>query len=60
MVIEEKKPLRKQGRQRGQRTQKMASFRLDNDLEDWLNSQPNKGRYINTLIRADLEAHTGK
>lgn len=38
----------------GQKSQKMMAFRVDNDLLDWLNSQPNKGRYINDLIRADM------
>ena len=37
----------------GQKSQKMMAFRVDNDLLDWLNSQPNKGRYINELIRTD-------
>lgn len=34
-------------------TQKMMSFRLDNDNALWLDSIPNKGRYINELIRID-------
>lgn len=34
-------------------TQKMMSFRLDNDNILWLESLPNKGRYINELIRID-------
>lgn len=34
-------------------TQKMMSFRLDNDNALWLDSQPNKGRYLNDLIRLD-------
>ena len=55
MTQTEKQPLRKQGRQRGTRTQTPTAFRLDNDLIEWLNSQPNKGRYINNLIRADME-----
>lgn len=44
----------KQGRKANVRTQKMMSFRLDNDLAEWLNAQPNKGRYINLLIRKDM------
>lgn len=52
---EEKERVRKSGIKHGTRSQKMASFRLDNDLELWLNSQPNKGRYINELIRKDRE-----
>lgn len=34
-------------------TQKMMSFRLDNDNALWLESLPNKGCYINELIRID-------
>lgn len=48
--------IRKEGIKHGTRTQKMCSFRLDNDLELWLNSQPNKGRYLNDLIRGDRDA----
>lgn len=40
----------------GTRGQKPMNFRLDIDLEDWLCSKPNKGRYINDLIRADMES----
>lgn len=46
---------RKAGRKRGEITQKMVTFRLDSDLLTWVNSQPNKGRYINNLIRSDYE-----
>ena len=38
---------------RGEKSQKLIAFRADIDLLEWLNSQPNKGRYINNLIRAD-------
>lgn len=34
----------------GERSQKMASFRCDNENFEWLNSQANKGRAINQLI----------
>lgn len=34
--------------------QKMFSFRLDCKLLRWLNSKPNKGRYINDLIAKDI------
>lgn len=56
---EEKERVRKAYAPKGQRTQKMMSFRVDNDLEEWLNQQPNKGRYINDLIMADWERHRG-
>lgn len=39
----------------GSRSQKTMSFRLDNENAEWLNQQPNKGRYINELIKADRE-----
>lgn len=38
---------------RGVVTQKMMSFRLDNDNALWLETQENKGRYLNDLIRLD-------
>lgn len=34
----------------GERSQKMISFRCDNENFEWLNSQANKGRAINRLI----------
>lgn len=46
----EKQP-RKKYNAAGERGQKMMAFRLDLDLEGWLNKQANKGRYINDLIR---------
>ena len=55
--MEEKKERsqeRKKYAKAGTRTQKMLSFLLDNDLREWINSQPNKGRYINNLIRENL------
>lgn len=38
---------------KGERGQKMFSFRLDNENAKWLQMQPNRGRYINELIAAD-------
>lgn len=46
----EKEKVRKGGQIQGVRTQKMMSFRVDNDLIDWLNECPNKGRLINQLL----------
>lgn len=60
LKIVEKERLRKAYAKKGERSQRIMSFRLDNELEDWLNQQPNKGRYINNLIRKDLEITTGK
>lgn len=55
MEKNEKSQERKKGRVNGSRTQKVYSFRLDGDLIDWLYRQPNKGRYLNNLIRDDME-----
>lgn len=55
---EEKVRVRKE-RATGERTQKMMTFRVDNELLDWLESQTNKGRYINNLIKADKERQAG-
>lgn len=38
---------------RGMVTQKMMTFRVDNENAAWLESKPNKGRYINELIARD-------
>lgn len=46
----EKEKVRKGGQTQGVRTQKMMSFRVDNDLIEWLNECPNKGRLINQLL----------
>lgn len=53
---EEKKQMRKKYAAAGERGQKMVSFRLDNDLAEWLNSKSNKGRYLNNLIRENMNA----
>lgn len=39
---------------KGERTQKMMSFRVDLEVWAHLECQPNKGRYINELIRRDM------
>lgn len=44
--------VRKAYARKGERSQVMMSFRLDNENAEWLNQQPNKGRYINELIAA--------
>lgn len=54
---EDKKQERKKGRVNGSITQKVYSFRLDGDLIEWLYRQPNKGRYLNNLIRDDMEKY---
>lgn len=55
MEKQEKELVRKGGNAKGVRTQKMISFRLDNENEEWLQQQQNKGRYINELIKKDKE-----
>ena len=49
----EKEYVRKAYAPKGERTQKLVTFRCDNDNVIWLESQPNKGRYINNLIEKD-------
>lgn len=50
----EKKPrIRRPYAADGTRSQKMMSFRVDNENIQWLDSQVNKGRYINNLIAED-------
>lgn len=48
-----RKQERKRYAKKGERGQKMVTFRLDLENEEWLNQQHNKGRYINDLIAAD-------
>lgn len=48
-----KELIRKGGNARGVITQKMVSFKLDLNNLEWLDMQPNKGRYINALIERD-------
>lgn len=54
---ERKERVRKAYSPKGERAQRMVSFRLDNDNQDWLDSKPNKGRYINELIANDRASH---
>lgn len=50
----EKEKVRKGGQIKGVRTQKMMSFRVDNDVLEWLNSFPYKGRYINQILYREM------
>lgn len=50
---EERERIRKAYAPKGERSQKMMSFRVDNEVAGWLSQQHNKGRYINELIRDD-------
>ena len=51
---EMKKAERKKGRVNRKVTQIMTSFRVDADVVDYLKSKPNRGRYLNDLIRTDM------
>lgn len=53
MEEEKKERIRRRYANDGERSQKMMTFRLDKENEYWLSTFPNKGRYINNLIRAD-------
>ena len=53
MSEEKQERTRRRYAKRGETNQKMMSFRLDQENEYWLSTFPNKGRYINNLIRAD-------
>lgn len=55
---EEKAPLRMAGTKRGVVRQKMMSFRLDGDLVAYLETKPNKGRFINDLVRQKMKFDT--
>lgn len=48
-----KERVRREYAKRGERNQKMMSFRVDLDNIEWLESRENKGRYINQLIADD-------
>ena len=49
-----KKVERKKGRVNGQVTKTKNSFRVDSDVVDYLKSKPNRGRFLNELIRTDM------
>lgn len=53
MSEETKERIKRKYAPKGERNQKMMSFRLDQENEYWLSTFPNRGRYINNLIRAD-------
>ncbi len=52
-----KERTRREYAKKGERNQKMVTFRLDNENQEWLEQQPNKGRYINNLIAEDKKNH---
>lgn len=44
---------------KGERGQRMMSFRLDIENAEYLASKPNKGRFINDLLAQAREQETG-
>ena len=56
---EEKTRVRKAYAAKGERSQKMMSFRIDYDNAEWLEQQDNKGRTINNLIAQARDAGAG-
>ncbi len=50
---EVKARVRKAYAAKGERSQKMMTFRVDLENVEWLEQQVNRGRYINELIAAD-------
>lgn len=52
--MEKKKQERKKRSSEGAE-QTPFTFKVDNGLLAWLRSKPNKGRYLNNLIRADAK-----
>lgn len=57
---EQLKPRTRKAWKHGERTQKMMSFRLDADLDAYLDGWANKGRLINELLRHAKEGKFGK
>ena len=57
MEKDSNKQERKSRSKNGERTQKMMTFRVDNDVSAILASARNKGRLINNVIREWARAH---
>lgn len=53
--LNEEERVRRAYSPRGQRGQKMVNFRCDLENYEHLQQQPNKGRYLNELIRLKIE-----
>lgn len=51
MEKQENERVRKEGRKKGQRTQKMMAFRCDIDVAEILATVANKGRLLNDLVK---------
>ena len=53
--LDEETRVRKEYSPRGQRGQKMLNFRCDLENYEYLQAKPNKGRYLNEIIKKDRE-----
>lgn len=53
--IKDEERVRKAYSPRGQRGQKMLNFRCDLENWEYLQTVPNRGRYLNNLIHADRQ-----
>lgn len=42
----------------GQRSQTAMTFRIDNDIVDWLQTKTNKGRTVNDALRGRMKFET--
>ena len=52
---EQKERTRREYAKAGERSQKMVSFRADNEILEWLYAKQNKGRYLNNLVVEDMK-----
>lgn len=52
--------VRKEYAPRGTRGQKMVNFRCDMENVEYLNTKPNKGRFLNDLIKEHREKNGGR
>lgn len=57
---QEKERTRREYASKGTRSQKMISFRLDLENIEYLNTKPNKGRFINELIATSKSQEQGE
>ncbi len=57
MEKQEKERVRKAYAPKGEKSQKMMTFRVDLEVWDMLEHVPNKGRLINDLVREWFSKH---
>ena len=56
---EVKERVRKAYAPKGERGQRMMSFRIDLENAEWLQQQPNKGRAVNAALAAYMQHKKG-